>query len=330
MVTLTSCISAFKGISMTKIRITSHEDEEGMITGVVRDVPPTHYTFKVESFSVLSNSSIEKYESCDFEAGGYKWKLLMYPKGNKNGKGYVSLYLEIADMGSLLPGWEVNVIFRFFLFDQIGDKYLTFTDNEGIVRRFHAMKTQWGISQLIPLSTLEEPSNGYLVDDACVFGAEVFVCKSNGKGESLAMIEDAFVHKHTWKIEKFSQITEDLVTSDVFFAGDQQWCIYLRPKGSEDVENIYFSVYLDLVDSETISPVEKVFAEFKLRLKDQISDKHLEIIETHWFIGANDSWGYPGFIKFENFNDITKGYLVNDVCILEAEVTVRGLVTKFP
>ncbi|KAF6173477.1 hypothetical protein GIB67_027172 [Kingdonia uniflora] len=234
MVTLTSCISAFKGISMTKIRITSHEDEEGMITGVVRDVPPTHYTFKVELFSVLSNSSIEKYESCDFEAGGYKWKLLMYPKGNKNGKGYVSLYLEIADMGSLLPGWEVNVIFRFFC--------------------------------LIKLRTVLD------------------------------------LHR----------------------------CIYLRPKGSEDVENIYLSVYLDLVDSETISPVEKVFAEFKLRLRDQISDKHLEIIETHWFIGANDSWGYPGFIKLENFNDKTKGYLVNDVCILEAEVTVRGLVTKFP
>lgn len=42
-----------------------------------REVPPAHYTFKVDSFSLLSNilskSEVEKYESDMFEAGGYKW-----------------------------------------------------------------------------------------------------------------------------------------------------------------------------------------------------------------------------------------------------------------
>ena len=46
------------------------------ISGVLRsitDAPPTHYTVKIESLSLLTKNSSEKYESGEFEAGGYKW-----------------------------------------------------------------------------------------------------------------------------------------------------------------------------------------------------------------------------------------------------------------
>jgi hypothetical protein len=54
-------------------------------------------------------------------------KLVLYPNGenNGNGKGHVSLYLAIAVTNDLPLGWEVNVNIRFFLFDQIRDKYLS-------------------------------------------------------------------------------------------------------------------------------------------------------------------------------------------------------------
>jgi len=32
-----------------------------------------HYTLKIESFSLLLKTKVEKYESDVFEAGGYKW-----------------------------------------------------------------------------------------------------------------------------------------------------------------------------------------------------------------------------------------------------------------
>lgn len=44
----------------------------------IRDAQPAHYLFKIESFSILSEEKIEKYESDDFEVGGYKWYLLFY------------------------------------------------------------------------------------------------------------------------------------------------------------------------------------------------------------------------------------------------------------
>ncbi|KAI5346079.1 hypothetical protein L3X38_013958 [Prunus dulcis] len=72
-----------------------------LIAGILRtisDAPPTHYTIKIQSLSLLSVHSLEKYESGVFEAGGYKWKLVFYPNGNKsrNVKEHISLYLVLA------------------------------------------------------------------------------------------------------------------------------------------------------------------------------------------------------------------------------------------
>ncbi|KAJ6910137.1 hypothetical protein NC652_020974 [Populus alba x Populus x berolinensis] len=92
----------------------------------VSDAPPIHYMVKIELFSSLGKNAVETYESGVFEAGGYKWKLVLYPNGNKrnNVKDAISLYLAMVDASSLPRGWEVNVIFRLFLLDQNKDSYL--------------------------------------------------------------------------------------------------------------------------------------------------------------------------------------------------------------
>ncbi|XP_048427727.1 ubiquitin C-terminal hydrolase 12-like isoform X3 [Pyrus x bretschneideri] len=84
------------------------------------DSPPTHYTLKIRSFSLLTKNLEDEYESGEFEAGGYKWKLVLYPNGNKkkNVEGHISVYLEMVRAESLQNGCEVYVDFRFFLLDQ--------------------------------------------------------------------------------------------------------------------------------------------------------------------------------------------------------------------
>ncbi|KAJ0100392.1 hypothetical protein Patl1_21010 [Pistacia atlantica] len=98
---------------------------EGVILRVLRDAPPSHYLLKINSFSSFSN--INKFISENFDAGGFQWKLFLYPNGDKenHGKGHISVYLELAEMSSLSIGWEINVIFNFFVFDQLQDKYVT-------------------------------------------------------------------------------------------------------------------------------------------------------------------------------------------------------------
>ncbi|XP_021808276.1 ubiquitin carboxyl-terminal hydrolase 12-like, partial [Prunus avium] len=172
-------------------------DEQDGILRTISDAPPTHYTIKIQSLSLLSVHSLEKYESGVFEAGGYKWKLVFYPNGNKsrNVKEHISLYLVLAGANAPQTRWEVHDAFRLFLLDQNTGKVLE--KNE---RHFQGMKLDWGFDQFLSLKAFTDTSNGFLMADACVFGAEVFVRKekSTCKGECLSMIKDAVMYKHVW------------------------------------------------------------------------------------------------------------------------------------
>ncbi|XP_022737170.1 MATH domain and coiled-coil domain-containing protein At1g31390-like [Durio zibethinus] len=98
----------------------------------------------------LKTKPKRKYESGTFKSGGYKWRLCLYPKGRKERKKMdTPIYLLIAETEFLPLGWEVNVIFRLFVLDQIRDKYLTPEDAIGGVRRFNAMKTQLGFAEFL-------------------------------------------------------------------------------------------------------------------------------------------------------------------------------------
>jgi hypothetical protein len=212
-------------------------------------------------------------------------RLVLYPNGknNSDGNGHISLYLAIAHTNDLPLGWEVNVNIRFFVFDQIRDKYLTiqgsfaqnlvfivysFTarildlslslkkallalcasgytsliylcwdlicdfklpvnvnnlDANGRVRRFHNLKTEWGFAQLLSHDTLNDPSNGYLLDDTCVFGVEVFVIKATGKGETLSMINQPQHNYFTWRIDNYSNLKGEAYFSEHFTVEGRRW-----------------------------------------------------------------------------------------------------------
>jgi len=87
------------------------------------------------------------------------------------------------------------------------------------------VKREWGFDKFIPTGTFSDASNGYLMEDTCMFGADVFVSKErrSGRGECLSMIKDATSSKHVWKIENFSKLDKESYDSNAFFAGDRKW-----------------------------------------------------------------------------------------------------------
>ncbi|XP_028055708.1 uncharacterized protein LOC114259872 [Camellia sinensis] len=210
-----------------------------------------------DKYLSTADGMCESYESDIFEANGYKWRLYLYPNGDekRNGKVlhcfqiysfcellhithgiyiciyiaicYISLYLVIAETIKLPLGWEVNVNFKLFVYNQIQDKYLTIQE--------------WGFPQLLSLSTFSDPSNGYLVLDKCMFGANVFVLNYSSKAEFLSFKELDIIH--TWKIEKFSSLDDKFITSDVFTVESCEWISCLYPKGSseEKDKHLWFS-----------------------------------------------------------------------------------------
>lgn len=94
------------------------------------------------------------------------------------------------------------------------------------IRRFRGAKTEWGFDKLVSLNAFNDASNGYLVDDCCVFGAEIFVIERTGKGECVSMVKElANSTTYTWKIQKFSDLNQECYTSQVFVIGGYKWYV---------------------------------------------------------------------------------------------------------
>ncbi|KAF5463987.1 hypothetical protein F2P56_014105 [Juglans regia] len=200
-------------------------------------------------------------------------KLVLHPNPDRNGeeKGHISLYLAIEDTDELSHGWEVNTYIKFFVFDQIRDKYLCIQDAHGSVRRFHKLKTEWGFAHLLSHDTLKDPSNGYLVDDTCVFGVEVFVIKGTFKGECFSIINEPQCIYFTWWISKLSVSAglkdEELLYSDQFVVGGHKWMLTLVKHMTSEVGEFRSTcLSLKLAGSDTLFSSRRMFAKFKLRI----------------------------------------------------------------
>ncbi|CAL5441043.1 unnamed protein product [Camellia sinensis] len=310
------------------------ENGSSEVTRSLRDIPTSHYIFKIEPFSQLSkallDTEVQSYESDIFQATDYKWRLSLYPNGDekRNGKGYISLYLVITETNKLPLGWEVNVNFKLFVYNQIQDKYLTIQDANGKVSCFHGMITEWGFPQLLSLTTFNDPSNGYLISDKCMFGAEVFVLNYSGRAEFLSFKELDIIH--TWKIENFSSLDAEYVVSDVFTAESCKWILCLYPKGCPEEKVKCLSLFLGLYNGESFPPERKLYAHYSLCIRNQHNGKHKKITDRSWFSTTlGDVCGESTFLSLTDLHDSNKGFLVNDTLIVECKVIAISEVKNF-
>nr|DAD47220.1 TPA_asm: hypothetical protein HUJ06_017157 [Nelumbo nucifera] len=133
----------------------------------VEDPPSSRFTWTIENFSRLNT---KKHYSEIFIVGGYKWRVLIFPKGNN--VDHLSMYLDVADSASLPYGWSRYAQFSLAVINQIHNKYTVRKDTQ---HQFNARESDWGFTSFMPLSELYDPSRGYLVNDTCIVEAEVAV-----------------------------------------------------------------------------------------------------------------------------------------------------------
>ncbi|OMP09141.1 TRAF-like family protein [Corchorus olitorius] len=242
-------------------------DDQDEIVRITRDRQPEHFLLKIESYSMLCQT--EKYESGIFEAVGHKWRLCFYPKGNakRGGEGHISLYLKLADTSNLPYGWEIIASFKVFVFDQLRDQYLIIEEHCETTRRFQETKSEWGLAKLLSLETFEDISNGYLVDDCFILGAEVFVSKHAGcRVECVSFINKPTDNFFTCEIENFSTLDKEYYESKHFIVQGTTWKIGIYPKGRTLQAKGGLSAFLYWVhDNGGSASDEKVYAEFKFR-----------------------------------------------------------------
>ncbi|XP_037495312.1 uncharacterized protein LOC105631610 [Jatropha curcas] len=300
--------------------------KEGKISRSYTEASPAHYTLKIESFSQLSEAlkktGVDKYESGVFDVGGYKWKLLMYPYGNtkKNGDGHISLYLAMVETDAVLKGTQVDVTLKLSVYDHIREQYLSIED--GKVKRYHSLKTEHGFDQLLPLATFNDSSNGYLVDDCCVFGVAVHVLKfAASKREKFKIIEEPENGTYTWYIYNFSKLEPKENISRVFTVAGYNWNLSLYPKGVLTEWGRSLSLYLKLDPGSIGSPQKQVYVECKLLARDRWYGKHHERTVQKWFSESKSLWGFASFMLLSDLNNRSTGFLVNDTLVVEAKIT---------
>ncbi|XVF85665.1 hypothetical protein PTKIN_Ptkin17bG0134500 [Pterospermum kingtungense] len=272
-----------KKVEEPKYSITNkhcHEMEvasDDKLTVTMRKEEPLHYTLEIESLKnlqkILSKTGLNRYESTEFEASGHKWRMILYPEGDKqrNGANHISLSLEILGTEKLSPAWEIHALLNFFVYDHNKDQYISFQD--GKVKKFTAVNTELGFSRLVPLSEFNDNSKGYQREDSCKFGVEVFVIKGNGGGECFSTIDEPRKNQFGWKIEKLSGLKERSCYSDEFTIEDFKWKLHLYPKGVSKVKGKYVSIFLCLQDHQKIPSETKVYVEFKIGIIDQNKKK---------------------------------------------------------
>ncbi|CAN6703488.1 unnamed protein product [Malus baccata var. baccata] len=128
----------------------------------------------------------------------------------------------------------------------------------------------------------------------------------------------------TWRIEKFSRLRPQKHYSDSFAVGDFKWQIVVYPKGSSGNPGKHdLSIYLNVADATTLSSGWSRYAQFTLTVVNQLdSDKSITFETKHVFSASKSDWGFTSFMPLSELSDCTKGFLVNDACVLEAEVAV--------
>ncbi|KAM7497063.1 hypothetical protein LguiA_021477 [Lonicera macranthoides] len=297
-----------------------------------REILPAHCTFKINSFSDLLKSNATKHQSDEFWASGFNWRVSVYPKGrNKGDEDYLSMYLEIVDTYNLPPDFEVYVSYKLFVYDHLKDMYYTVQDADGKIRRFRSTKMEWGVDRFLCLQTITDPSNGYIRDDFCIFGAEVFIIKHSGLTDAINLykhsgLTDA-INLYIWEIEKFSTIKDkEYYDSKFFVAGGYSWYLSMHPSGHAECKNQNLSLFLRAGWAKR-NPRLRLYAEFKLRMKNQLNnDYNVERICQHWFCASSIACGSHTFVSLVDLNKASNGFLVNDKIIFEVEMTALSLI----
>ncbi|CAH2053226.1 unnamed protein product [Thlaspi arvense] len=304
------------------------------VTGL-RDLPPATYSLKMESFNTLLKSTYaERYESRPFSAAGYNWTLVVYPNGNKkdSGSGYLSLYVAIDNSTLVAAHQEVNVDLKFYIYNKNERKYFTIQDTN--VWKFNVFKTMWGFSQALSVDTFKDTRNGYLYDgDHCEFGVDVTIPSLFEKSELFSVTENLQTPRYTWTIRGFSTLLKDTYYSDVFSIGGRSWTIQVNPNGRATGEGKALSMYLNLDVNEKFRPYEKIYVRAKLRVLNQRQLNNVERPLDNWFNGPGHgtySWGYHEFISFSDLRDASKGFVVNDVLMVQVEIEAISSTKYFP
>ncbi|XP_076897433.1 ubiquitin C-terminal hydrolase 12-like [Bidens hawaiensis] len=150
------------------------------------------------------------------------------------------------------------------------------------------------------------------------------VGQPEGAGTENQAVEEPQASRFTWTIENFSRQTNKKLYSDAFVVGGHKWRVLIFPKGN-NVDHL--SMYLDVSDSASLPYGWSRYAQFSLAVVNQLHSKFTVKKDTqHQFHARESDWGFTSFMPLSDLYDPSRGYLINDRCVIEADVAVRKVI----
>ncbi|CAM0883395.1 unnamed protein product [Alopecurus aequalis] len=124
------------------------------------------FTWRIENFS---KEKKREMKSEPFEAGGFKWYILVYPQGC-DVSNHLSLFLCVANHDKHLPGWSQFAQFTIAV-GNLDPKKVKYSDT---LHKFWKKEHDWGWKKFMELSKIQD---GFLVDDVLEIIAQVQVIR---------------------------------------------------------------------------------------------------------------------------------------------------------
>nr|XP_011468762.1 PREDICTED: ubiquitin carboxyl-terminal hydrolase 13-like isoform X2 [Fragaria vesca subsp. vesca] len=130
----------------------------------------------------------------------------------------------------------------------------------------------------------------------------------------------------TWKIKKFSNLKTGKYVSDSFIIGGTKWRLYMYLTGDDKHQGKHLALYLGVAYAQHLAPGRNIYAHFRLTVVNQLDinksvTKPRKGIQREFDADKND-WGFKAFMPLSELYECSAGYVLNDVCIVEAKVYV--------
>ncbi|PKC11352.1 putative ubiquitin-specific processing protease 21 [Rhizophagus irregularis] len=129
-------------------------DYEAMANKIMPELGQEIEDFKYDTWHVTNWRHLEKrITGPEFEAGNWKWRILLFPSGNNN-QDTVSIYLDFVDPKGAPAGWHSCVQFALVLWNPEDPTQYIYHHAH---HRFTAEESDWGFTRFYDLRKLLTP-----------------------------------------------------------------------------------------------------------------------------------------------------------------------------
>eukprot|EP00698_Gefionella_okellyi_P023395 TRINITY_DN7985_c0_g1_i1.p1 TRINITY_DN7985_c0_g1~~TRINITY_DN7985_c0_g1_i1.p1 ORF type:complete len:2097 (+),score=350.14 TRINITY_DN7985_c0_g1_i1:158-6448(+) len=128
--------------------------------------------WRIENFTKQRDREMKSSSSA---AGGYKWRISMYPRGYEKDYDGLSMYLEVTDVA---PDADPSAKFYLTVIDQ---KRPSNSCRKETSHHFNMDSDNWGWHKFLLTSTLTDPQHGFLLNNTLLVECGVHIVGESGR-----------------------------------------------------------------------------------------------------------------------------------------------------